>query len=76
MGAVKALYRDALDPVRREPKAAREASGERVPLVFPRRHLRPTPMPHLDSPQCWCQPELLSLDPFTGEGLWLHRGHH
>ena len=31
---------------------------------------------HVDSPDCWCEPELDYEDPETGAQVWVHREVH
>lgn len=38
-----------------------------------RYHVIPSDREHIDSPECWCQPELDYKDPYSGNEVWVHR---
>ena len=31
---------------------------------------------HINSPDCWCEPELEYVDPESGSEVWVHREIH
>lgn len=77
------LLRFIVESASAAPPAALAVSGVEFPKCskcgensHPDDCQRPAKLEHEASADCWCEPELDSVDPDTGAKVWVHRETH